>query len=74
MPQTGAKLIEARQGVLRLLAEVPLSDEEKAVAEGDVQALRRYIEKRANVPTPKVPDGRYVFNHAITEPRTNDAS
>jgi hypothetical protein len=62
VPQTAAKLIEARQGVLRLLAEVPLSDEEKAAAEGDVLALNRYIEKRTSVPTPVVPDSRYVFN------------
>jgi hypothetical protein len=57
-PGTG-KLIEARDGVLRLLQEVPLTDEEKAVAEGDLQALNRYIEKRRDIPPPKLPSNRY---------------
>jgi hypothetical protein len=56
-------LIEARDGVLRVMQEVPLTEEEKAVAEGDVQVLNRYIQKRTNVPTPAVPDRRYIFNH-----------
>jgi integrase len=77
VPQTTGKLIEARQGVLRLLAEVPLSDEEKAVAEGDVSALNRYIQKRSNVPTPQVPGSRYVFSPSMqvngTPPRQKDA-
>lgn len=40
---------------------------EKAVAEGDVLASNRYIKRRANVPTPEVPDSSYVFNRS-TEP------
>jgi len=32
------------------------------MAEGDVLTLNRYIEKRTNIPTPVVPDSRYVFN------------
>ncbi len=62
-PGTG-KLIEARDGVLRLLQEIPLTDEEKAVAEGDVQALNRYIEKRREIPAPKPPSDRYAYNRA----------
>jgi integrase len=62
-PGTG-KLIEARDGVLRLLQEIPLTDEEKAVAEGDVQALNRYIEKRREIPAPKLPSDRYAYNRA----------
>jgi integrase len=82
VPRTTDKLIEARDGVLRLLQEVPLTDEEKAVAEGDVHALNRYIQKRTNVPPPAVPDSRYVFNRweqagqgngeAVTEPNAAD--
>ena len=62
-PDTG-KLIEARDGVLRLLQEVPLTHEEKAVAEGDVQALNRYIEKRRDIPAPKLPSDRYAYNRS----------
>ncbi len=59
-----AQLIEARDGVLHLMQEVPLSNEERDVVEGDVKALNRYIEKRKDVSPPPVPDERYVFNPA----------
>jgi hypothetical protein len=74
VPQTTGKLIEARQGILRLLAEVPLSDEEKAVAEGDVSALNRYIQKRSNVSAPEVPDNHYVFSPLTEVACTADCS
>jgi hypothetical protein len=74
VPRTTGKLIEARQGVLHLLAEVPLSDEEKAVAEGDVSALNRHIQKRSNVPAPEVPDNRYVFSPLTEVTCTADCS
>jgi hypothetical protein len=59
-----AQLIEARDGVLRLMQEVPLSDEEREVAAGDIEALNRYIEKRRAMPTPAVPNASYIFNPA----------
>jgi hypothetical protein len=49
------------------MPEVPLSDERKAVAEGDIPALNRYIEKRSSVATPAVPDSRYIFNRVTTQ-------
>jgi len=57
-----AQLIEARDGILRLLQEVPLTDEERSVAEGDAMALNRYIENRKQAPPPPVPSELYVFN------------
>ena len=57
-----AQLIEARDGILRLMQEVPLTDEEKSVAEGDVKALNRYIENRKHVPPPPVQSELYIFN------------
>jgi hypothetical protein len=57
-----AELIEARDGILRLMQEVPLTDEERSVAEGDVKALNRYIEARKHVLRPAVPSELYVFN------------
>lgn len=62
VPKTGAELVEARDGVLRLMQEVPLTDEEKCVVEGDVQVLNRYIEGRKHVPTPQPPSPLYSFN------------
>lgn len=60
-----AQLIEARDGILRLMQEVPLTDEEKSVAEGDVKALNRYIENRKQIPPPTVPSELHVFNSSI---------
>jgi integrase len=68
-----AQLIEARNGILHLTQEVPLTDEEKAVAEGDVAALNRYIEQRKHVPPPAAPNKRYVFSLAQAEAKTSEA-
>jgi hypothetical protein len=57
-----AELIEARDGILRLMQELPLTDEERSVAEGDVKALNRYIENRKHLPPPTVPSELHIFN------------
>jgi hypothetical protein len=67
-----AQLIEARDGILRLMQEVPLTDEEKSVAEGDVEALNRYIEKRTRVPSPAAPSKLYIFNSSIRPQTRSD--
>jgi hypothetical protein len=61
-------------GVLRLMQEVPLTDEEKSVAEGDVQALTRYIEGRKHVPPPNVPSQLYNFNSSMQPAKRSDSS
>jgi hypothetical protein len=68
VPRDVAQRIEARDGVQRLLQEVPLTDEERAVAEGDVVALTRYIAERRDVPPPPVPAPAYVFNARACTP------
>ncbi len=58
-----AQLIRARDGIMNLLQEVPdLSEEERAVAEGDRDTLNRLIEKYKDVSPPPVPNERYIFN------------
>jgi hypothetical protein len=66
-----AQLIRARDGIMNLLQEVPdLSEEEKAVAEGDRDTLNKLIEKYQDVSPPPVPNERYIFNPpAQTAPR-----
>ena len=66
-----AQLIRARDGILNLLQEVPdLSEEERAVAEGDRDTLNKLIEKYKEVPPPPVPNERYILNPAaLTPPR-----
>jgi len=74
VPKETAQLIEARDGVLRLMQEVPLTAEEKSVAEGDVQALTRYIEGRKDVPPPHLPNKLYNFNSSTEPAKHPDSS
>jgi integrase len=66
-----AQLIRARDGIMNLLQEVPdLSEEERAIAEGDRDTLNKLIEKYKDVSPPPVPNERYIFNPAaLTPPR-----
>jgi hypothetical protein len=50
--------LQTRDGLLKLLQEIPLSDEERAAVDGDVQALNRLLERLADVPTPAGPTPR----------------
>ncbi|PYX55175.1 MAG: hypothetical protein DMG76_18985 [Acidobacteria bacterium] len=65
VPKEAAQLLDARDGILGLMQEVPLTDEERSVAEGDVEALNRYIENRKHTPPPPVPSKLYVFKFLI---------
>lgn len=47
-----AQWLETREGLLKMLQEIPLSDEERAAVDGDVQALNQLLERLATVPTP----------------------
>lgn len=44
--------LETRDGLLKMLQEIPLSDEERAAVDGDVQALDRLLERLKEVPPP----------------------
>jgi hypothetical protein len=44
--------LETRNGLLKMLQEIPLSDEECAAVEGDVQALNRLLDRLKGVPPP----------------------
>jgi len=57
-----AKEIAAREGIIRMLADVPMTPEEKAAAEGDLASLTEMIALKKNRPTPVVPSSKYVFN------------
>jgi len=58
-----AHLIRAREGVLHLLQEVPdLTDDERAVAEGDREVLTRLVDRHQDIPPPEAPNARYIFN------------
>jgi integrase len=44
--------LETREGLLKMLQEIPLSDEERAAVDGDVQALNRLLERLQGIPAP----------------------
>ena len=48
--------LQTRDNLLKMLQEIPLSDEEKAAVDGDVQALNRLLEHLKEVPTPSERD------------------
>jgi integrase len=51
-PSSVVQLIEAKKNILRFLQEIPLTDEERAVVDGDLRAVDRLTAKLAEQPTP----------------------
>jgi hypothetical protein len=50
-----AELIAAKAGMIRMLEEIPLTDDEKAAVDGDVHAVERLLNRLATTPTPDSP-------------------
>lgn len=46
------QLLESKTGIVRFLQEIPLTDEERLAAEGDLAATDRLVSRLANEPTP----------------------
>jgi hypothetical protein len=53
-PRTSSlfKLLEAKQNILRLLQQIPLTDEESSVVDGDLAAIDRLTARLVDHPTP----------------------
>jgi integrase len=47
-----AQLLEAKDNILRFLQEIPLTDEERSVVDGDLAAIDRLTTRLASQPTP----------------------
>ncbi len=47
-----AHLLAAKDNILRFLQEIPLTDEERVAADGDLAAIERLVAKLADQPTP----------------------
>lgn len=47
-----AQLLSAKDNILHLLHEIPLTDEERAVVDGDIKAIDRLSKRLLNEPTP----------------------
>jgi integrase len=57
-PSSQAQLLEAKDGLQRMLVEIPLTDNERAAVEGDEHAVGRLIDLLADAPTPAGPTPR----------------
>jgi hypothetical protein len=54
-PSSEAQLLEAKTGLQKMLAEIPLTDDERAAVESDEHAVVRLIDLLADIPTPAGP-------------------
>jgi hypothetical protein len=52
---TQAQLLEGKANLLRMLQEIPLTEEERAAVEEGVGAMEKLCRQLANVPTPAGP-------------------
>jgi hypothetical protein len=60
---SSTQLLEAKNGLQRMLVTIPLTDDERAAVEGDERAVDRLIDQLADTPTPAGSTRR-----AITQP------
>jgi len=51
-PSSETQLLEAKDGIQRMLVEIPLTDDERGAVEGDHTAIDRLLTGLAKVPTP----------------------
>jgi hypothetical protein len=50
-----AELIASKTGMVRMLQEIPLTDDERAAIDGDVEAIERLLKRLETTPAPKGP-------------------
>ena len=69
-PSSEAQLLEAKDGLQRMLVQIPLTDDERAAVEGDQTAVDRLIDLLADTPTPAGATPREIAATAATWPNT----
>jgi hypothetical protein len=76
-PSSESQLLEAKDGLQRMLVEIPLTDTERAAVEGDRTAVVRLVDLLADVATPDGSTPRQIdpqHPHSPTPARTEDTS
>jgi integrase len=73
LPKSSSKgqLLAVKEGIDRMLERVDLTDEERAVLEGDRVVLTSLVDRLADVPTPAGPTPRQLGTVASFVPLTN---
>src|SRR5207253_8534550 len=56
-----AQLLEARGNLQRMLAQIPLTDDERAAVEDSTAAVERLLDRLADTPTPAGPTPRELI-------------
>jgi hypothetical protein len=51
-PSSEAQLLEAKDGIQRMLVQIPLTEDERAAVEGDQTAVDRLLDELVDTPTP----------------------
>ena len=64
---TKAQLLEAKDNLQRMLATIPLTDDERAAVEDGASALDQLLERLANVPTPTGQTPRQLAQRSSTD-------
>jgi hypothetical protein len=67
-PSSEAQLLEAKDGLQRMLVQIPLTDNERAAVEGDEQAVDRLLSQLADTPTPAGSTPRTITPPTRTAP------
>jgi hypothetical protein len=68
-----AQLLEAKDGLQRMLVEIPLTDVERAAVEGDQTAMDQLIDRLVDVATPAGPTPSQLAEPATPELTTRPA-
>ncbi len=69
---TQSQLLEAKDNLQRMLATIPLTDEERAAVEEGAEALDRLLERLAEVPTPTGQTPRQLAQRLPTGQNSDD--
>ncbi len=74
-PSSESQLLEAKDGIQRMLVEIPLTDDERAAVESDEHAVVRLIDLLADVATPAGPTRREIGRRApVCDPSDANAA
>jgi integrase len=68
---TRAQLLESRENLQRMLAQIPLTDDERAAVEDGTEAVDRLLARLTDVPTPAGPTPRQLAESTSFIPLAN---
>jgi hypothetical protein len=67
-PSSEAQLLEAKDGLQRILVQIPFTDDERAAVESDHDAVEKLIDGLRDTATPAGPTPRELFQDTNAVP------